>query len=79
MSPHGTHSRYTNDDCRCDPCTAAHTAFLARRRAERYAVTAAQGLPEHVQHGRSAYSNWGCKCEVCRADWAAYARARRVS
>lgn len=30
MASHGTDSRYTNDKCRCAPCTRAHTIYVAK-------------------------------------------------
>lgn len=69
---HGTAGGYSNYGCRCAPCTAAHSAALARARVARLAwrrwdaragtwVTTAD-----VPHGRaSTYENWGCRCAPC--------------
>lgn len=75
MAEHG-HSRYTNEKCRCDICRAANTARVARRRAERIAITRASGLPEGITHGENAYMNWGCRCSVCVLDRQKNDRAR---
>ena len=59
---HGV-SGYGNNGCRCDICTAAHSAAMGNRR---YAYTAEHGLPDGIEHGASAYGNWGCHCQVCK-------------
>ena len=64
MSAHGTRSRYVRG-CRCVACTAANSAYHARRKAQRFAYVHANGLPSLVEHGLSAYDNWGCRCDVC--------------
>lgn len=56
----GVGSAYNNHDCRCDECTAAHTAVVKRRRAERDPATGT------FEHGASGYSNWKCRCHKCR-------------
>lgn len=75
MSAHGTHARYVRG-CRCLPCTDANTTYLAKRKRQRKAEAAANGLPDSVVHGYSTYANWGCRCGVCRAAWSAYMSKR---
>jgi len=69
--PHGTASRYSNNECRCDACRIAATRQNADNRRARY------GLRYEVngtliapvgQHGTaSTYQNHGCRCTSCRA------------
>jgi len=61
---HGTNG-YTNLYCRCEVCKKAHREYVAKRRAERHAITVTRGLPAGVRHGPSTYGNWGCRCEIC--------------
>ena len=61
-SEHGTIGHYANHGCRCEPCTAAHTRYIAQMRARRRA----KPIPDHVEHGlESTYSNWHCRCWKC--------------
>lgn len=41
---HGNPSTYKNYACRCEPCTTAHTAYLAAGRARRRARAAVGGV-----------------------------------
>lgn len=81
---HGTTNGYTNHRCRCAPCRGAWATYIARRKAERYALrvrvdgvlTAAHLPPE--KHGKeSTYTNHGCGCLPCLAAHTAATRARR--
>lgn len=73
---HGA-SGYTNWDCRCDICSAAHTAKLKKARESRIARMKA-GSPD-VPHGTSSgYMSWNCRCDACMAASAAD-RARQPS
>jgi hypothetical protein len=66
---HGTDSRYTNQRCRCVPCTDAHAVYMRDLRADHYARTAANGGIAPVDaHNRHTYSNWGCHCPDCTED-----------
>lgn len=57
---HGTATGYTSYGCRCDRCSGARKAQVARRYAK--------GLsPGDRRHGTAAaYEGWGCRCEKCR-------------
>ncbi len=64
--PHGgAGTSYEYYGCRCDECRDAHRRRIARRKAERAAQVKESGLPDGVEHGKSAYTNWGCRCDVC--------------
>lgn len=75
MIAHGTASKYSNDGCRCQPCTAAWAEYNRDRKRARRAFVQNNGLPLTVEHGESAYFNWGCRCDRCAK--AAYAGQRR--
>jgi hypothetical protein len=73
MPPHGTYSRYTNQECRCDQCRAANAEYARRRRRERV-------VDDWAKHGRvSTYKNYMCRCDDCRAAVRAEGRVRRAS
>lgn len=73
---HGA-SGYSNWGCRCDVCTAAHSAKMRRARQVRIQKMLA-GDPA-VPHGTaSGYVSWGCRCDPCVAA-AAAARAEHPS
>lgn len=71
MSPHGTTSRYCNDQCRCDECRKAWRAYQRRLR-ERRRTGVLGDVPGHGTD--SSYTNWGCRCQPCKA---AHNRAER--
>lgn len=72
MSAHGTNTRY-KAGCSCQPCRAAHNAYMARITAGARARAAAD--PALIPHGtRCGYLYWGCTCGDCRAANAAYHR-----
>jgi hypothetical protein len=81
MNHGGNH--YTNDQCRCDECRAAHAENVlgarARRWARRERVNGLLIAPGPRNHGGgSTYTNWGCQCQPCRtAHNAARARCYR--
>lgn len=76
MSYHGTPGGYSNHHCRCLRCTAAWTAYCAKRKAQRRSA----GLPEgDKRHGtENGYRNWGCRCEACTVAASHVAWRRRV-
>jgi hypothetical protein len=78
MIPHGTYSKYANDDCHCAACRKAWSEYTLQRRVKRYAWTAVNGLPSSVEHGEPAYFNWGCHCDICVGDARAKGRVRRA-
>lgn len=73
--PHGTASRYRNNGCRCEACTAANAAVLREWRAVNGAVGLRRGDPRHGT--LSGYVHYGCRCPLCTAARAAYDYARR--
>lgn len=62
MIPHGEYTKYSNDHCRCVPCTAAHAAYITEMKWQRRTRADAQ-----IPHGYGGYTNWMCRCDVCRA------------
>jgi hypothetical protein len=67
---HGRHATYRNHGCRCEPCSVAHRAEVARARARRHQRTADNGgIAPTDTHGASTYSNWRCRCLTCLAAW----------
>lgn len=61
---HGTLREYRTYKCRCQPCTAANTAAIAKARAARKARLS----PDSPIHGTvSGYSNHLCRCAPCTA------------
>ena len=78
MTHGGSGYRYVKG-CRCNVCRAANRVRVKRRRAERYAQTAQEGLPPSVRHGTcSAHTNWGCRCVACVEATSAKLRQRRA-
>lgn len=72
-APHGTRSRYTNQECRCDECKAANADYARRCRRERV-------VDDEMMHGRfSTYTNYMCRCDQCKRAARDYARVRRAS
>jgi hypothetical protein len=59
----GAGTAYANYGCRCDECTAANAARVARRRAER----ATEEPPADAHGNASTYTNWRCRCDECTA------------
>lgn len=62
---HGSRSTYIHEDCRCDLCRAANTAYAKQMRADRRRRIEAD--PTLRPHGDAyTYTNWGCRCQPCR-------------
>lgn len=72
---HGTSGGYSNYNCRCDACTEAHSAGLARSKERRLT----RPIPHHVHGTSNGYGNYGCRCKPCTKAWSAESveRARR--
>jgi hypothetical protein len=78
MAPHGTLTRYTTHNCRCDECRTAATEH--KRRVNGYRSRAVVDAERAAQHGtESKYTNSGCRCDACRAASAAARRSRRAA
>lgn len=69
---HGTPNGYNNQHCRCEPCRAANTVYMAERKALRIA----RGVPDHVHGTSGGYGNWDCRCDDCTAAWTKETRDR---
>ncbi len=70
--PHGTRSGYSNWLCRCDQCSAVHSAAMRDGRASRKARVA------DAPHGTaSGYDSWGCRCALCGPAYREYTARRR--
>lgn len=64
---------YTNHRCRCEICTAAHTAYQVAWKGGVRARTPPDA-PDHGTYAR--YCNYGCRCGPCRAANTARGRSR---
>lgn len=74
LDDHGSASTYRNHGCRCELCKKAWAAFIAARRAIRFAAP----LPVGRRHGEyTTYTNYGCRCALCRKAMVAVSRRRR--
>ena len=77
---HGTPHTYRTG-CRCDLCTAAHTARCKERRTN---AAKDPARADRAGHGKaSTYKNHGCRCDLCReansASLAAWKRRKQVA
>lgn len=71
----GAGTAYSRHGCRCRECKRVNRERTNKRRWEREAQTAREGVPEGVEHGKSTtYVNWGCRCESCSKAHSEYCR-----
>lgn len=70
--PHGSHSRYANQKCRCDLCREAWNKYCASQKQKRVG----QFLPPHKEHGKSSSYQWGCRCQPCTTANTVYTKER---
>ncbi len=81
---HGTCSTYGNWQCRCEPCTEAHTvqhqSWRAKRHAQRELIDGVWIAVNAHRHNAATYVNWGCRCPECTTAFSAdcaYLKQRR--
>jgi hypothetical protein len=83
-TPHGKYTRYTNHNCRCEPCVAAYREFRTKYRVVKPEVCGCgntrctRRTRREVKHGLSCYFRHKCRCDVCNSAMRAYQRDRRA-
>lgn len=70
---HGNRSRYSNDGCRCEECTAANRKFCSLQDYKRATTTPFDDIP----HGWNGYQHYKCRCDICRPAGIEHMRKQR--
>jgi hypothetical protein len=83
-TPHGRYTRYTNHNCRCEPCVEAYRVFRQRYRVEQVTQCGCgnrfcqRKTRREVKHGLSCYYRHKCRCKICVTAVRDYQRAYRA-